>query len=129
MAFTVDLLVSRNLQDLATKQQHLEVLANMIIDTFAAASVVARTRKLVRAHAESDFENELDLTRIFVASANERIADGARRLVANELTGEELLKAFRTIDALATFIPIATIAAKTRIAERMAAGNLRFLDQ
>jgi alkylation response protein AidB-like acyl-CoA dehydrogenase len=129
VAFSVDLLVSRNLQDLVTKQQHLEVLANMIIDTFAAASVVARTRKFVRLHPEADAENELDLTRIFVASANERIADGARRLVANELEGDEMLKAFRTIDALATFMPIATIAAKTRIAERIAAGNLRFLDQ
>ncbi len=129
VAFAVDLLVSRNLQDLVTKQQHLEVLANMIIDTFAAASVVARTRKLVRANPSTEMENELDLTRIFVASANERIADGARRLVANELSGEELVAAFRTIDTLATFLPIATIAAKTRIAERIAAGNLRFLDQ
>jgi alkylation response protein AidB-like acyl-CoA dehydrogenase len=129
VAFAVDLLVARNLQDLVTKQQHLEVLANMIIDTFAAASVVARTRKLVRANPTAEMENELDLTRIFVASANERIADGARRLVANELSGEELVAAFRTIDTLATFLPIATIAAKTRIAERIAAGNLRFLDQ
>jgi hypothetical protein len=40
-----------------------------------------------------------------------------------------MLEAFRTIDTLATFMPIATIAAKTRIAERIAAGNLRFLDQ
>ncbi len=128
VAFSVDLLVSKNLQDLVTKQQHLEVLANMVIDTFAAASVVARTRKFVRLHSEADAGNELDLTRIFVASANERIADGARRLVANELEGDELLAAFKTIDSLATFMPIATIAAKTRIAERIAAGNLRFLD-
>jgi hypothetical protein len=125
----VDLLVSRNLQDLVTKQQHLEVLANMIIDTYAAASVVGRTRKLLRLHPGGEMENELDLTRIFVASANERIADGARRLVANELSGGELVEAFRTIEALATFLPIATIAAKTRIAERIAAGDLRFLDQ
>jgi hypothetical protein len=129
VAFSVDLLVSRNLQDLVTKQQHLEVLANMIIDTFAAASVVARTRKFARTHPDAEMDNELDLTRIFVASANERIADGARRLVANELEGDEMLAAFRTIDTLATFMPIATIAAKTRIAERIAAGNLRFLDQ
>jgi len=129
VAFAVDLLVSKNLQDLVTKQQHLEVLANMVIDTYAAASTVARTRKLVRTHPDADSANELDLTRIFVASANERIADGARRLVANELEGDEMLAAFRTIDTLAEFMPIATIAAKTRIAERISAGNLRFLDQ
>ena len=91
--------------------------------------MVARTRKFARTHPDAEMDNELDLTRIFVASANERIADGARRLVANELEGDEMLAAFRTIDTLATFMPIATIAAKTRIAERIAAGNLRFLDQ
>ena len=127
VAYAADLLVRRNLKDLATRQQHLEVLANMIIDTFAAGSVVARTRKLLREAGEPQAANELDLTRIFVASANERIADGARRLVANELEGEELRGAYRTIERLAIFLPIATIAAKTRIAERIAAGDVRFL--
>ncbi len=127
VAYTADLLVRRNLKDLATRQQHLEILANMIIDTFAAGSVVARTRKLLREAGEAQAANELDLTRIFVASANERIADGARRLVANELEGEELREAYRAIEGLTIFLPIATIAAKARISERIAAGDVRFL--
>ena len=65
----------------------------------------------------------------FVASANERIADGARRLIANELEGDELRAGYRTIERLAVFLPIATIAAKTRIAERIAEGDLRFLTE
>jgi alkylation response protein AidB-like acyl-CoA dehydrogenase len=127
VAYTVDLFVQRNLKDLATQQQHLEVLANMIIDTFAADSVIARTRKLLRKRGAEDVSNELDMTRIFVASANERITDGARRLLANELEGDALRESFATIKSLAIFLPIATIAAKTRIAERIAAGDLRFL--
>jgi hypothetical protein len=127
VAWTADLLVRRNLKDLATRQQHLEILANMVIDTFAIDSVVARTRKLVRERGVSAVSNELDLTRTFVASANERIADGARRLVANELAGEELAQAVRTIERIAFVLPIATIAVKTRIAERIVAGDVRFL--
>jgi alkylation response protein AidB-like acyl-CoA dehydrogenase len=127
VAWTMDLFVQRNLKDLANRQQHLEVLANMVIDAFAMDSVVARTRKLVREHGTEFAENELDLTRICVASANGRIADGARRLIANELAADELTTAFRVVDRLAVRLPIATIAAKTRIAERIAAGNLRFL--
>ncbi len=57
----------------------------------------------------------------------ERIAEGARRSVANELEGEELRGAYRTIERLGIFLPIATIVAKTRIAERIAAGDMRFL--
>ncbi len=110
-----------------TRQQHLEILANMIIDTFATGSVVARTRKLLRQEGVSTAENEMDLTRIFVASANERIADGARRLIANELEGDELRDAFADIDKLSVFLPIATIDAESRIAQRIEAGNMRFL--
>jgi len=127
VAWTADLLVRRNLKDLATRQQHLEVLANMVIDTFAIDSVVARTRKLLREQGASAAATELDLTRAFVASANERIADGARRLVANELEGDELEQAVRTIERMALVLPIATIAMKARIAERIVAGNVRFL--
>lgn len=127
VAWTADLLVQRNLKDLATRQQHLEILANMVIDTFAVDSVVARTRKLLRAQGASAVPTELDITRTFVASANERIADGARRLIANELVADERERAVRAIEQLAPDLPIATIAAKTRIAERIVAGDVRLL--
>jgi alkylation response protein AidB-like acyl-CoA dehydrogenase len=129
VAWAVQLLVSRNLKDLAERQQHLEILANLVIDTFAADSVVARTRKLLRARGVAGVANHLDMTRVFVSSANERIADGARRLAANELTGAELDAAMATIDRLAVRIPIATIAAKTRIAERIVAGDVEALTE
>jgi alkylation response protein AidB-like acyl-CoA dehydrogenase len=125
VAWAAQLLVSRRLEDLAERQQHLEILANMAIDLFAAESAVARTRKLLhRRHDAARVANHLDMTRVFVASANERIADGARRLAANELTGTELTAALAVIDRLQVHLPIATIAAKTRIAERIVAGDL-----
>jgi len=129
VAWAAQLLVSRNLKDLAERQQHLEILANLVIDTFAADSVVARTRKLLRARGAAGVENHLDMTRVFVASASERIADGARRLAANELVGAELDAAIAVIDRLQLRLPIATIAAKTRIAERIVAGDVEALTE
>ena len=129
VAWAAHLLVSRNLKDLAERQQHLEILANLVIDTFAADSVVARTRKLLGARGAAGVANHLDMTRVFVASANERIADGARRLAANELSGAELDTAMAVIDRLQVRIPIATIAAKTRIAERIVAGDVEALTE
>jgi alkylation response protein AidB-like acyl-CoA dehydrogenase len=123
-AWAAQLLVSRNLKDLAERQQHLEIVSNMVIDAFAADSAVARTRKLLRARGAEGVANHLDMTRVFVASANERIADGARRLAANELAGADLDAALVVIDRLQVRLPIATIAAKTRIAERIAAGDV-----
>jgi alkylation response protein AidB-like acyl-CoA dehydrogenase len=123
VAWAAHLLVSRNLKDLAERQQHLEILANLAIDLFAAESAVARTRKLLRRRGAESVANHLDMTRVFVASANERIADGARRLAANELAGAELDAARAVLDRLQVRLPIATIAAKTRIAERIVAGD------
>ena len=62
----------------------------MIIDVFAMDSVVNRTRLLRRAARGERRELRLDMTNVFVASANERVIDGARRLAANEFEGEEL---------------------------------------
>ncbi len=129
VAWATHLLVSRNLKDLAERQQHLEILANLVIDVFAADSVVARTKKLFRARGAAGVVNHLDMTRVFVASANERIADGARRLAANELVGHELDAAMAVIDRLQVRLPIATIAAKTRIAERIVAGDVEALTE
>lgn len=128
VAWAAELLVKRNLQDLANRRQHLEIPANLSTDLFAAESVVCRTRKLLKRETSQRAANELDLTRIFVASANERIGDGARRLAANELEGEPLRQAFGEILHLTAFLPIATIDAKTRITIHIAEGKLRFLD-
>src|SRR5256885_1820842 len=47
VAYTARLLMERDLASLKDKQQHLEILSNMIIDVFAMDSVVNRTRLLV----------------------------------------------------------------------------------
>ncbi len=64
------------------------------------------------------------MTNVFVRAASERIADGARRLLANELEGEELHQHFVRVDSLAMHFPIRTIAVKTQIAEALVARGL-----
>ena len=62
---------------------------------------------------------ERDLTHVFVASANERVADAARRLLANECGGEELRRHLAVVDLFQPFFPIRTIEMKTRIAKEV----------
>ena len=116
--------MERDLASLADKQQHLEILGNMIIDVFAMDSVVNRTRLLLGDdHADDELRLAL-MTHVFVASANARVHGGARRLIANELEGEELRRHLAALDAIVPGIPIRTIAMKTQIAERLAACGL-----
>jgi alkylation response protein AidB-like acyl-CoA dehydrogenase len=123
VAYTTQVLVERDLASLKEKQQHLEILANMIIDVYAMDSVVNRTR-LLQGHGTADDDTlRLAMTNVFVVSANERVIDGARRLLVNEFEGEELRKHLR-LEAIIPHIPIRTIAVKTRIAEALVARGL-----
>jgi alkylation response protein AidB-like acyl-CoA dehydrogenase len=123
IAYTAKVLIERSLDSLKDKQQHLELLANMIIDLYAMDSVVGRTL-LLRGHgAADDSALRLAMTNVFVASANERVIDGARRILVNEFEGEELRKHL-ALEALVPHIPIRTIAQKTKISEALVARGL-----
>ncbi len=123
VAYAARLLIERGLASLKDKQQHLEILSNMIIDVYAMDSVVNRTRLLTGHGAADDDALRLAMTNVFVSSANERVIDGARRLLVNELEGEEL-RAHLQLEAIVPHMPIRTIAVKTRIAEALVARGL-----
>jgi alkylation response protein AidB-like acyl-CoA dehydrogenase len=123
IAYTVKVLVERSLDSLKDKQQHLEFLANMIIDCYAMDSVVGRTMAQQAQGAPEDQELRRMMTNVFVASANERVLDGARRILVNEFEGEEL-RWHLAPQAIVPHIPIRTIAIKTKISEALVAGGL-----
>src|SRR5215510_6407279 len=123
IAFIARVLIERDLASLKDKQQHLEILANMIIDLYAIDSVVNRTRLLVGHGTAEDDELRVAMTNVFVASANERVIDGARRLLVNELEGDTL-KRHLALETIVPRFPIRTIAVKTAITERLVARGL-----
>ncbi|MFN8544087.1 MAG: acyl-CoA dehydrogenase family protein [Candidatus Binatia bacterium] len=118
---TARLMMERDLASLRTKQQHLEILANMIIDVYAMDSVVNRTRLTLGKNGPERDRLLRAMTHVFVASANARIAGEARRLLANEVEGEDLERQLGIVDRLVPHIPIRTIAVKTEIAEALVA--------
>ena len=128
VAYTVQVMLQRGLADLQEKQQHLLLLADMVIDVYAMESVTARVLEHMRIRPGADVSAELDMTYAFVASANQRVASLAARLLANELEGEELERHLETVRAFTPFIPIRTIDTKTRLARRLVAdGGFRFV--
>jgi len=128
VAYTVQVIMQRGLADLQEKQQHLMILADMIIDVYAMESVTARVLEQMRLRPLADVSAELDMTYVFVASANQRVAGHAARLLCNELEGAELEKHLETVRAFTPFIPIRTIDTKTRLAKRLVAdGGFRFI--
>ena len=97
------------------------------VDVLAFCVNHARVLEHMRLRPEADASAELDMTYVFVASANQRVASLAARLLANELEGEELEKHLKTVRAFTPVIPIRTIDTKTRLAKRLVAdGGYRF---
>lgn len=124
VAYTARLLMERDLASLKDKQQHLEILANMIIDVFAMDSVVGRTRLLTGHGSPAHDALRRAMTHVFVASAHERVADGARRILANELAGDELRARLAEVERLVLYYPIRTIDEKRGIAEALGTHGL-----
>jgi len=124
VAYTVRVMMERDLASLKHKQQHLEIFSNMVIEAFAMDSVVNRTRLLLEHGPDDANALRLAMTEVYVASANERVADGARRLLANELEGDALREQLANVNALVLEFPIRTIAAKTHIAEALVAAGV-----
>jgi len=124
VAYTARVLIERELASLKERQQHLEIRSNILIDIYAMDSVVTRTRLLLGHDGPDADALRLAMTNVFVASANERIADGAPRLLAHELEGEKLRTNVARVNGLALDFPIRTIAVKTRNAETLVTDRL-----
>ena len=83
-----------------------------------------RSTRLLTGHGTADDDAlRLAMTNVFVASANERVIDGARRILVNEFEGEELRKHL-ALEGIVPRMPIRTIAVKTRISEALVARGL-----
>lgn len=120
VAYTTKILLQREPAEIGRQQQHLETLADMIIDLYAMESVVARSAKILRSRAVGAAAFECDATAVFVADASERLGANARRLFGNDAAAGDVAAHFAVIARLTPFLPLGTIDARTRIAKLVA---------
>jgi alkylation response protein AidB-like acyl-CoA dehydrogenase len=123
-AHIAGLLLERQAAELAKKQQHLELLSNMICEVYALDSAIGRTLKLIRQRGVEGAVLEIDLTRIATARCTDEIYAAARRLVANDATAAELPERLREIARLSPYVPSGILDAKTRVAARVIEGGV-----
>jgi acyl-CoA dehydrogenase family protein 9 len=90
LARNVEKVLRKHGRDIAEMQYTQRRVADMAIDLYAIAAVVARTTRSIEKRGEEGARRELDLATIFVASAERRLAETARAFDAND---DELRKA------------------------------------
>lgn len=95
------------------EQEAFGLIADMVMDVYAMESAVLRTQRLVAERGVEACPIQMDITRVFVREAAQRV-ERAARVVATE-TGDD--KAAAMIDELTRRAPIKVIAARRRIAD------------
>ncbi|HEX7409730.1 MAG TPA: hypothetical protein VF515_19040 [Candidatus Binatia bacterium] len=120
-AHVAGILLEGQAAELAQKQQHLELLSNMVLEVYALDSAIARTLKLIRRRGVEGAVLEIDLSRILAARCSDELLATARRLIANDTTGDDLSQRLREISLLSSYIPRGVLDTKARVAERVTA--------
>jgi alkylation response protein AidB-like acyl-CoA dehydrogenase len=120
-AHVAGLLLEGHAAELAHKQQHLELLSNMICEVYALDSALGRTLKIIGQRGVEGAVFETDLTRVVAAACADALFASARRLIANDARPEELPQRLQEIATLSPYVPTAILEAKTRIAQRVIA--------
>ena len=102
---------------LSDQQEVLSWTADILIDTFAAESVVLRARQTSEAHV-STAELQTDATRVFVSDAAGRIELAARSALAAMTEGDALRTYLAALRRLLKVSPLNTVVIRRRLADQ-----------
>jgi acyl-CoA dehydrogenase family protein 9 len=84
LAKNVDKALRKHGKNIAEMQYTQKRIADMAMDLYAVASVIARTTKAIQKRGEEGARREIDLTTIFVSSAEQRLEANTRAFDKND---------------------------------------------
>jgi len=117
VAFTLGRAQSVYGDALASEQEVLSHIADIIIEVYALESALLRTEKLVAARGEHDCATPVDITRVHASDAADRMEHSARQVVAALADNVEAGSLFAGVRRLASHATFNTVAARRRIAD------------
>ena len=115
--------VQKLMQQLAKEQEVLMNIADMIIETYVAESLQLRVEKLVALKGEDACKAQLDIMRVYLNDASDKIHKSGKEAINSYSEGDEQrvmlvgLKRFTKVD------PINTTAARRTISQKLIAEN------
>ena len=115
--------VQKLMQQLAKEQEVLMNIADMIIETYVAESLQLRVEKLVALKGEDACKAQLDIMRVYLNDASDKIHKSGKEAINSYSEGDEQrvmlvgLKRFTKVDT------INTTAARRTISEKLIAEN------
>jgi alkylation response protein AidB-like acyl-CoA dehydrogenase len=115
--------VQRFMQNLEKEQEIIMNVADMLIELFACESVLLKTEKLMGIKGEAACSLEIDLTRVYISDALERINLSGKHAITSFNDGDTLRIMLMGLKRFTKYEAFNTIAARRRIADKLIAEN------
>ena len=103
---------------IADEQEILGHLADMLMDTYAMESTLLRTEKIISKHGEEKAQHVIDMTKVFINDAVNRIDWSAKQALASFNEGDDLRTQLTALRRFTRYTPVNTTVLRRRIAER-----------
>ncbi len=114
--------VQKFMQKLADEQEIIMNITDMLIDVYVSESAILRTQKLAL-RDEQAAAPFIDMTRIYVSDALERINNFGKHALAAFAEGDELKMLLLGLKRFTKFDPVNTIQLRRKIANKMLEAN------
>lgn len=105
--------------ELPEEQEVLGFLSDIAIDIYAMESGLLRTQKAIASVGEEESSVKIDMVKVYVNDAMKRIDDYGSQILAAMETGDILHIQLGALKKLSNLVPINTIEARRRIADRI----------
>ncbi len=115
--------VQKFMQNLEKEQEIIMNVADMLIELFACESVLLKTEKLMGLKGEAACSLEIDLTRVYISDALERINLSGKHAITSFNDGDTLRIMLMGLKRFTKYEAFNTIAARRRIADKLIAEN------
>ena len=111
------------MMELAKEQEILMNIADMLIDVYTAESVLLRAEKYVGIHGEKAGESHLDMMRIYINDAADRIHKNGKNALSSFAEGDEMRMMLMGLKRFTKVEPFNSKEARRRIANQLIEAN------
>lgn len=115
--------VQKFMMTLAKEQEILMNIADMIIETFLAESLMLRVEKLVGIQGEQSCAVKIDIMRVFISDAMDRLAFAGRTAINSFAQGDEQRLMLLGLKRFTKYGPINTKDIRRRVAKDLITAN------
>lgn len=111
------------MMELAKEQEVLMNIADMLIDLYVAESVQLRVEKLVSMRGEANCKEELDIMRVYINDAADRINKNGKEAINSYASGDEQRMMLMGLKRFTKTEPFNAKDARRRVAAKLISEN------